>query len=102
MRARIRPADILSKDQKAAIKDYAKEQFEKQAQDNMRRTFKLMCLSLHDEFGFGNSRCLRLVRRINELAEEHENDEVFWQHVDSVMQEIGVEFAVENYEEMDR
>ena len=64
--------------------------------------FKLLCLSLHEEFGFGKDRCTRLIQRINALAEEHEQDEVYWTHVDSVMQDIGVEFEPENYAEMDR
>ena len=102
MRARIKPADILSRDQKSAIKAYAKEEFTKQAQGSVRRIFKLMCLSLHEEFGFGKDRCNRLIKRINELAAEHETDEVYWAHVDRVMSEIGVEFATENYDEVDR
>ena len=102
MRARMKPADILSKDQKTAIREYAKEQFTKQAKGSVRRVFKLLCLSLHEEFGFGKERCTRLIQRINALAEEHEQDEVYWTHVDSVMQDIGVEFEPENYAEMDR
>lgn len=102
MRARMKPADILSKEQKTAIREYAKEAFTKQAQDNVRRMFKLMCLSLHEEFGFGKDRCTRLIQRINALAEEHEHDEVYWHHVDSVMKDIGVDFAKENYDEVDR
>ena len=102
MRARMKPADILSKDQKSAIRDYAKEQFAKQAKESVRRVFKLLCLSLHEEFGFGKERCTRLIQRINDLAKEHEQDEVYWNHVDSVMQDIGVEFEPENYAEMDR
>ena len=102
MRARMKPANILSKDQKTAIHEYAKEAFTKQAQDNVRRLFKLMCLSLHEEFGFGKDRCTRLIGRINDLAEEHEHDEVYWHHVDSVMKDIGVDFAKENYDEVDR
>ena len=98
----MKPADILSKDQKSAIRDYAKEQFAKQAKGSVRRVFKLLCLSLHEEFGFGKERCTRLIQRINALAEEHEQDEVYWTHVDSVMQDIGVEFEPENYAEMDR
>lgn len=98
----MRPADKLSKDQKTAIREYAKEAFTKQAQDNVRRMFKLMCLSLHEEFGFGKERCTRLIQRINALAEEHEHDEVYWHHVDSVMKDIGVDFAKENYDEVDR
>lgn len=102
MRARMRPADILSKEQKAAVRKYAGEQFAKQAQDSVRRIFKLMCLSLHEEFGFGKDRCTRLIGRINALAAEHEHDEVYWTHVDAVMRDIGVGLAEENYEEMDR
>ena len=102
MRARMKPADILSKDQKTAIRDYAKEQFAKQAKGSVRRVFKLLCLSLHEEFGFGKDRCTRLIQRINARAEEHKQDEVYWTHVDSVMQDIGVEFEPENYAEMDR
>lgn len=102
MRARMKPADILSKDQKTAIREYAKEQFAKQAKGSVRRVFKLLCLSLHEEFGFGKDRCTRLIQRINALVEEHEQDEVYWAHVDSVMQDIGVEFEPENYAEMDR
>ena len=98
----MKPADILSKDQKSAIRDYAKEQFAKQAKGSVRRVFKLLCLSLHEEFGFGKDRCTRLIQRINALAKEHEQDEVYWTHVDSVMQDIGVEFEPENYAEMDR
>lgn len=102
MRARIRPADKLSKEQRAAMQAYARAEFVKQAQDNVRRIFKLMCLSLHEEFGFGKDRCTRLIQRINALAEEHEHDEVYWHHVDSVMQDIGVDLAKENYDEVDR
>ena len=98
----MKPADILSKDQKSAIRDYAKEQFAKQAKGSVRRVFKLLCLSLHEEFGFGKDRCTRLIQRINALAKEHEQDEVYWTHVDSVIQDIGVEFEPENYAEMDR
>ena len=102
MRARMRPADILSKDQKDAIRQYTKEELTRQAQGNVRRLFKLMCLSLHEEFGFGRDRCNRLIQRINDLAAEHETDEVYWTHVDRVMEEIGVEFIAENYDEVDR
>ena len=102
MRARMRPADILSKDHKAAIRAFAKEEFTKQAQGSVRRIFKLMCASLHEEFGFGKDRLNRLIKRINDLAQEHENDEVYWTHIDRVVQELGVEFIAEDYEEVDR
>lgn len=98
MRARLKPSAIVSKRQKAAVKAYQQQQNE----GNMRRTFKLMCLALHEEFGFGKDRCARLVGRINALAEEHETDEVYWHHVDTVMKQIGLCFKEEDYEEVDR
>ena len=102
MRARMRPADILSKDQKDAIRQYTKEELTRQAQGNVRRLFKLMCLSFHEEFGFGRERCSRIIKRINALAEEHEEDEVYWAHVDLVMKQMGIPFDAENYDEVDR
>ena len=98
MRARLKPSAIVSKSQKAAFKEYQ----QKQNEGNMRRTFKLMCLALHEEFGFGHDRCLRLIGRINELANEHETDEVYWTHVDRVMDQMGMAFAKEDYEIVDR
>ena len=98
MRARLKPSAIVSKSQKAAFKEYT----QKQNEGNMRRTFKLMCLALHEEFGFGHDRCLRLIGRINELANEHETDEVYWTHVDRVMDQMGMAFAKEDYDIVDR
>lgn len=98
MRARLKPSAIISKSQKAAFEEYQQKQHE----GNMRRTFKLMCLALHEEFGFGHDRCLRLMGRITELAKEHETDEVYWTRVDRVMDRLRLDFAKEDYELVDR
>lgn len=98
MRARLKPSAIITKSQKAAFQEYQQKQHE----GNMRRTFKLMCLALREEFGFGRERCLRLIGRINQLAEEHETDEVYWSHVDKVMEQMGVTFIREDYDVVDR
>lgn len=98
MRARLKPSAIVSKRQKEAFKEYT----QKQNEGNMRRTFKLMCLALHEEFGFGRDRCLRLMGSISKLANEHETDEVYWTHVDRVMEQIGLDFIKEDYDVVDR
>lgn len=61
-----------------------------------------MCLALHEEFGWGHERLLRLIGTINALAEEHETDEVYWTHVDRVMDQLGMAFAKEDYDIVDR
>lgn len=101
MRARIKPAAITSKSQRRAIKQLAAEELRGQAEGNVRRTIKLLCLALHEEFGFGAKRLGRLVQQVNRLGEVAAKDEVFWTHVDRVMRQIGMDFQDENYEEVD-
>lgn len=101
MRARIKPSAITSKSQRRAIKQLAAEELRGQAMGNVRRTLKLLCLALHEEFGFGALRLGRLVQRVNHLGDVAAKDEVFWAHVDRVMHQIGMTFEDENYEEVD-
>lgn len=102
MTAHIKPADKLTNKQKEAINEYTAEEIKRQGADVMRRLFKLVCVSLHEQFGFGAERCSRLIKEVSDLAEKHPKDEVFWSHVDQVMKQMGMEFIPENYEEMDR
>ena len=102
MTAHIKPADKLTKKQKEAINEYTAEEIKRQGADVMRRLFKLVCASLNEQFGFGAERCSRLIKEVSDLAEKHPKDEVFWAHVDQVMEQMGMEFIPENYEEMDR
>jgi hypothetical protein len=96
----MKPAAVTTKQQKQAIDEYAREQMRKQAHGATRRAFKLMCLALHNEFGFGAVRAGRLIAAVNSVAHESEHDPVFWAHVDRVMTQMRLEFEPENYEEM--
>lgn len=103
MRARIKPSAITTKTQRRAIQENVRDELQRQQKDNTRRLFKLMCVSLHEEFGFGHDRCVRLLERINTLSAEHQHDEAFWYHIDTVIHnQIGLDFANENYDEFDR
>ena len=88
--------------QMAAIRKEVAKEVERQERGNIRRIFKLLCASLHEEYGFGKIRCGRVIRRISELAEIHKNDEAYWYHLDLLMKQIGVEFVDEDYEKVDR
>lgn len=98
MKARIKPADRLTRKEKEIIDAYLIAERE----HVMRRFFKLACLSLNTKHGFGLKRGLDFMDEIGTLAAEHEHDEVFWYHVDRELEKIGYDFDSENYEEVDR
>lgn len=100
MRANI-PTRLTNK-QKAAIKTAVAEESRRLEQGNVRRIFKLLCASLHEEYGFGKKRCMRIIDRINKTASEHDHDEVYWHHIDTLMAQMGLAFVREDYEKVDR
>lgn len=101
MRARMKASGITNKAQKRAVRELIQKEHREQSEGNVRRTIKLLCLALHEEFGFGALRCGRLVARVNALAEERQTDPVYWAHVDRVMAQMGLKFKPENYDEVD-
>ena len=87
--------------QKAAIRESVAEELRRQGEDCMRRFLKLMCVSLNDDFGFGPVRLSRLINRISKLSVEHITDEVFWNHIDKRLEQMGIPFQPEDYELME-
>lgn len=82
----------------------AKERRElKEENDAIRRWIKLVCVVLHNEFGFGHDRIADFLGAVTKYSDERDHDEVFWSHVDSVIRdELGIDFQRENYEEVDK
>lgn len=95
MRARLKPSAIISKVQKKAVNQVLQSELERQQKLVMRRFFKIMCVSLNKDFGFGKERLMRLINRISEVSAEHENDEIYWVHVDRRIEQLGLEFSKE-------
>ena len=96
MRARIKPAHNVTKKQKEAMKDYIKQE----AIGNTRRVFKLFCVALHDEYGFGKGRLSNVLGKVSTVCEERKDDPVFWSHVDMAIEQIGLDFPKEDYKAM--
>ena len=96
MRARLKPSAVTTKAQKKAVSDLLEVEMKKQYQKVMRRFFKLMCVSLNEDFGFGKIRLMRLISRISRVAAEHATDEVYWTHVDRRIEQLGLEFSKED------
>ena len=59
MKAWIKPANSVTKKQKEAVKEYIKEEMKVQQVGSTRRVFKLFCVALHEEYGFGKGRLSR-------------------------------------------
>lgn len=78
------------------------EHYEKQGEEITRRIFKLFCVALHDEFGFGLQRLSKLLQAVSKLIEKSKTDEVFWFHTDRDLKAIGLDFPPEDYEVMDK
>ena len=97
MRARLKPSAVTTKAQKKAINQVLQDELNRQQKMVMRRFFKLMCVSLSEDFGFGKERLMRLINRISTVSAEHATDEVYWTHVDKRIEQLGLEFSKEDY-----
>lgn len=91
-----------SKKEKERLRGEVGKELRKQSGDLTRRLFKLFCIALNEEYGFGKFRLSKVIDVVNSRACDREQDEVFWKHVDDRMEQLGMMFQRENYEEMDR
>lgn len=83
------------------IRNEVAEHLQQETNNMTRRYFKLFCVALNQAFGFGKDRLTRLIAMVEELAQEREQDEVFWVHIDRYCKHLGLEFPDEDYERMD-
>lgn len=97
MKARIIPKHNVSKKEKQRLKEH----LQYQTKNIMRKYFKLLCVVLNDDFGFGYKRLMKVIDELSELSEKHQTDEVFWEHIDKrVIEQIGLQFEYEDYEDL--
>lgn len=102
MNARIKLQHKISQKQKADIREYCANEMREQQKEHTRRSIKIFCVALHQTFGFGRDRIAKVLTEIDELSKQRDNDEIFWTHIDRLLEQIGFNFQPENYEEMDR
>lgn len=100
MRARLNASQITTKQQKQAIRELVENELKKGQRDNTRRIMKMFCVSLNEEFGFGQSRLTRLVGKVVSMIDEHSDDEIFWAKVDRLLNQIGMGFQDEEDEKL--
>ena len=75
----------LQKKQLQAAESYSRQVVKTDQERLLRRYFKLMCYVLNRNFGFGSKRCLAVINGISRLSAEHDQDEIFWEHLDRVI-----------------
>lgn len=85
MKARIPNSAKLTKKQLQAAESYSRQVMKADQERFLRRYFKLMCYVLNRDFGFGSKRCLAVIGGISRLSAEHDQDEIFWEHLDRVI-----------------
>lgn len=102
MKSRLSVQYKISKAQQRNCQEYAAEVVQQQQAEFTRRILKLCCICNNTLFGHGRKRLADLAEHITRLSAEHENDEVFWRHVDDRLKQLGMPFDPEDYEEMDR
>jgi len=99
MNAHIPFAKRLSHSARQAVAEYNDEL---QA-ETFRRWVKLSAAILHIEFGFGHDRVATFLGKISSAAESEKKDEIFWLHIDKVVnEELKLDFKPENYSEVER
>ena len=82
--------------QKALIRQEIRRELDRQEQQRVRREYKLLCVVLHELYGFGAGRLSAVLNRLSSLSAEHERDEIFWEHIDRVViRELGIPFEEE-------
>lgn len=101
MKARLHLNNRISKKQQADIKEYCAQELRKQEVEHTRRMIKIMCVALHEQYGFGSLRLSRVLEKIERLSDIRDKDEVFWYHVDRELKAIGLNFEPEDYEKVD-
>ena len=97
MKARIPPRQQISNQSLKAVDTYIQEE----SHNMSRRLFKLVAVALNELYGFGAKRNLELSQRVGNLIIEHQDDEIFWQHVDQRCDQMGLGYPPEDYEQME-
>lgn len=102
MNARISFQNRMSKKQQEVAREAMQEQFRKEAEGHTRRMLKIFCLAMNKKRGHGRQRLGEDLEMITQIANEHMYDTIFWYHADKALEQIGVPFIPEDYEELER
>ena len=66
----------------------------------IRRFTKMVCITLNEQFGFGEKRLKLFMAQFSRVGGLAEHDEVYWEHIDERLLQLGLEFQSEEAEEL--
>ena len=102
MKARIPVPKSYRKQINEYVRDASAEHLRQEKLVFSRRIIKVCCVVLNKYFGFGRKRIDQFVVAMGEFTALRSDDPVYWSHIDDkLINEIGLDFERENYEEMD-
>lgn len=82
--------------QREAISKIAREKAMEETADIVRRVYKIVCLSLNKQFGFGAVRLARLLAETQAVSGQVDADEELWTHIDARLHQMGLDFEAED------
>lgn len=97
MNAHLPAKNRISRTEAKAVREY----IQRDSVNLSRRYFKLAAIALNQLYGFGNERINAFWQRIGQLSADHDNDPIFWEHVDGRLRQLKLDLPPENYEEME-
>ncbi len=87
---------------KKRVREEVEQYYNNVGEEHSRRTFKLLFVILHQHFGFGTNRILKIMEKVADLSHERNQDEVFWAHIDRLLIEhLKLPLDREDYDKMD-
>lgn len=100
MKARYKmPLTAIEREAVERIMEEVKEKSSREQNRAILRTFKIACLILHQDFGFGGKRLEKFVDLMNEAGRKAAQRPEIWFHVDEQLKALGFEFDPEDLEE---
>ena len=107
MKVKLSPLINMSNRQQKEIQEYinnrVKQICDEDAEGLIRRCYKTFAVALHTKYGFGKKRLLELMGELSDISKLRNTDEVFWKHIDDIIvNEIGLAFNREKYDELDK
>ena len=102
MKSRISFQSKFSRKQQEASRELVKEQFRSEAEGHTRRLLKIVCIALNESEGFGKKRLGRFMDMVTKISDEHLTDEIYWTHADKRLQQMGIPFTPEDYDQLEK
>ena len=106
MKVRLNPLINMSTKEKKELNEYmaqrAKKIYDEEATGLVRRCYKTFAVALHQKYGFGRNRLIKLMDELTDISKLRDIDDVFWKHLDDIIiNEIKLDFEREDYKELE-